>query len=62
VYRCWVGIVLIGIGYDFNKNSDLNFRYNHGLNCLFKGELSEFINGYKLRNSVFQLNLEYWFN
>jgi len=52
----------LGAGYDFNEKAGVGLRYNYGFNRLFKGELSEFNNGYKLRNSIFQLSFEYRFN
>ena|GEM_PF-5083442 len=52
----------LGVGFDFNEKAAVGLRYNYGFNRLFKGELSEFNNGDRLRNSVFQFNFEYRFN
>lgn len=54
--------VNLGVGYDINENLGLGVRYNYGFNRLFRGELSAYDNGFKRRNSIFSLNLEYRFN
>lgn len=53
----------IGVGYGFNENIGVNFRYNYGFNRIERNHnLGNYISNFKLRNSVFQLSLEYWFN
>jgi len=54
---------VIGVGYDFNKNTGINFRYNYGFNRIeSNSSLGTDISNFKLRNSVFQLSFEYRFS